>query len=215
MNELATSPAMRQAAARRSGFWWTVVHVLRVIIESRANYYAAYVFDVACPFVLAWLGMQYATDWSIPLLSVCAGLFVFSFIEYAIHRWAFHTAASFMTPIHLTHHQFPTQPSALPFFTSPGSSLILWAVLSMFFPQQFVFFFLCGVLAAYFCYAVVHHLEHAIRIRSLPFAWLQNKWAAHAIHHGRNDVNFGVTTSLWDRVLGTHHQSKTQRRIVA
>jgi sterol desaturase/sphingolipid hydroxylase (fatty acid hydroxylase superfamily) len=67
-------------------------------------------------------------------------------------------------------------------------------------------FVLCGFFAGYFGYGVVHHLQHSIRIKDIPFQWMRRKWAAHAVHHGREGVNFGVTTSLWDWVFGTYRQ---------
>jgi sterol desaturase/sphingolipid hydroxylase (fatty acid hydroxylase superfamily) len=54
----------------------------------------------------------------------------------------------------------------------------------------------------------VHHLEHSIRITALPYRWMPRRWAVHAVHHRLVGTNFGVTTSLWDRVFGTHYQSR-------
>jgi sterol desaturase/sphingolipid hydroxylase (fatty acid hydroxylase superfamily) len=35
---------------------------------------------------------------------------------------------------------------------------------------------------------------------------LMRRWAGfHNIHHYHPEANFGVTTSLWDVILGTHY----------
>jgi sterol desaturase/sphingolipid hydroxylase (fatty acid hydroxylase superfamily) len=189
-----------------------IIHWLRSIIVSRANYWAAYAVDWLCPIVLGYLGWQEATSWPIPVLSVVAGCFVFTLVEYAIHRWGFHSDASFMTPIHQEHHDIPLNRTALPFFTSPGASLILWSIFRPLLGQEIACFFLSGVLAGYFCYSLLHHIEHNVRVkrglrRIPPFSWLQARWAAHVVHHRLSDKNYGVTTSFWDRVFGTHHRS--------
>ena len=69
-------------------------------------------------------------------------------------------------------------------------------------------FVISGVMAGYCWYSVLHHLEHRVSISGVPWRWLQRRWAMHAVHHKLPDKNFGVTTSLWDRLLGTHYQSK-------
>jgi len=59
-----------------------------------------------------------------------------------------------------------------------------------------------GVLGGYIVYSAVHsHLHHGkkklVSLRKL-----------HDQHHHRPDRNFGVTTLLWDRVLGTDFNEK-------
>lgn len=65
----------------------------------------------------------------------------------------------------------------------------------------------------YALYGVTHDLIHSTRFRR-PLA---RRWAAnHHIHHFHPDKNFGVSTPLWDIILGTRHVSgratkKTER----
>jgi sterol desaturase/sphingolipid hydroxylase (fatty acid hydroxylase superfamily) len=185
--------------------------MLQAITESRANYWASYVVDFACPLTLGYFGWRQATGWALPLASVCAGLFVFSFVEYVVHRWVFHSPASFLSPMHQTHHRSPRKPSAAPCLTSAAIAFVLWAVLSVAVGQQIACFFLCGLLGGYFCYAALHHLEHNTPINFLPFRWLKRRWAFHSTHHRLLEANYGVTTSLWDHVFGTDYQSRKRK----
>src|SRR5581483_11524934 len=57
-----------------------------------------------------------------------------------------------------------------------------------------------GLYAGYNYYALVHHIQHH---RPAPHAYLQNLERAHRAHHARPRVNFGVTTTWWDRAFGT------------
>lgn len=181
--------------------------LFRVISMSRANYRLAYVTDLACAVACGGLGLRAGGTWHVALASLLVGAFAFSFVEYALHRWVFHASSLLAGELHASHHRDPRQPSALPFWSSAASAPAFFWLLTHWLSLFAAHFVLCGFFAAYFSYGVVHHLQHGIRIKDIPFRWLRRKWAAHAVHHGRGDVNFGVTTSLWDRVFGTYREA--------
>jgi sterol desaturase/sphingolipid hydroxylase (fatty acid hydroxylase superfamily) len=61
-----------------------------------------------------------------------------------------------------------------------------------------------GIAFGYVAYGLSHFMIHHMRFRN----GLMRKWAAsHHIHHRHPDCNFGVTTPLWDVVLGTRYVS--------
>ena len=185
-----------------------VTNVLRAVSGSRANYHASYAMDLACAVTAGWLGVRAADGWSIPVTAFGVGLFVFSFAEYAIHRWLFHGPTGAMRAIHQSHHDGPHDHVALPCISSPVASGLVWWGLSIAVGPVIASFFWCGFLTGYVAYGAVHHLEHSIRISALPFRWMQRRWAIHAVHHRLVGTNFGVTTSFWDRVFGTYYQSR-------
>jgi sterol desaturase/sphingolipid hydroxylase (fatty acid hydroxylase superfamily) len=178
--------------------------VLQAVSKSRSNYWLAYAMDFTCPAVMFWLGMKYSAGWLTILTSVAAGIFVFSFVEYSMHRWLFHAPVSFATDIHRSHHVEPEEPTAMPFPCSAGAAFLLWSYLPMLVGEAVTCYFATGFMGAFFYYTLIHHFEHSIRIRSVGFGWLRRKWIAHAIHHGRANRNYGVTTALWDHVFGTY-----------
>jgi dihydroceramide fatty acyl 2-hydroxylase len=179
--------------------------LLKMVAESRINYWLAYAVDLACPVVLAYLGWQPSSGWAVASLAFFGGAFVFSFIEYAMHRWFFHAPRSIARALHQTHHSSPRAAVAIPFPSSAGAAFLMWSYLAPLAGEQCAGFFGSGLLAAYFCYSLLHHFQHSMRIRALPLRLLRGRWVAHAVHHGRSDRNFGVTTSLWDHVFGTYH----------
>jgi sterol desaturase/sphingolipid hydroxylase (fatty acid hydroxylase superfamily) len=197
----ADSQRTLRTAARRA---------LRAVSESRINYCMSYAIDLACPLALCWLGSRVVSDWTTVLLAFCIGGATFSFVEYAVHRWFFHARAGFAVAIHRTHHRSPADPMALPCLSSAAASLGLWWLLSPLLGPEVASFFLCGLLVGYFLYATLHHLHHSIRSSAVPFRWLRGRWVTHAVHHSCPDKNFGVTTSVWDHVFGTH-QERGQR----
>jgi sterol desaturase/sphingolipid hydroxylase (fatty acid hydroxylase superfamily) len=182
--------------------------LLSAITGSRANYIASYAIDLACPLVLGYLGARQAPGWPMAIASTCAGLVAFSFVEYAIHRWLFHAPSGAMSAMHQAHHDAPHGHVALPCITSAVVAAVAWWGLSPIVGPAIACSFLCGLMSGYFYYATLHHLEHSVRITAVPFRWLQRRWAVHSVHHRLVDTNFGVTTSFWDRVLGTHYRSR-------
>jgi sterol desaturase/sphingolipid hydroxylase (fatty acid hydroxylase superfamily) len=187
-------------------------HLLQTVTSSRVNYWASYAADCAVPFTLGYVGWRTDLDARSALMSLCAGMFAFSFIEYAIHRWLFHSPTCFMSALHDAHHDTPVESTALPCITSAVVALVSWVVMYPITGAGVTSFFLGGVMTGYFWYAVLHHLEHHVSINRLPWRWMQRWWATHSVHHRLPNTNFGVTTSVWDRLLGTHYQSKRPRR---
>jgi 4-hydroxysphinganine ceramide fatty acyl 2-hydroxylase len=186
--------------------------LLRAITGSRANYRASYAIDLLCPLILGYLGFREATTagWLVSIASAALGLIAFSFVEYAIHRWLFHGLSGAVGAMHQAHHDAPHGHTALPCITGAVVAVSAWSVLRVIVGSAIACCFLCGLLSGYVYYAALHHLEHRVRLTAVPFRWLQRRWAMHAVHHRLADTNFGVTTSLWDRVFGTHYQSRVR-----
>jgi sterol desaturase/sphingolipid hydroxylase (fatty acid hydroxylase superfamily) len=182
------------------------------ISESRANYWASYAVDLSCPLLFAYLGLRRPVWWPAAVVTFLAGLILFTFVEYAIHRWLLHNPNSALSHLHAVHHNFPEKPSA---FLFPASIVILvpvWFLLTwLHFPAAS--FFLCGFSGGYFYFGMLHHFEHTTRINQIPFRWLQTRWAAHSVHHRIDQSNFGVMTSFWDYVFGTQQRQQKRKSV--
>jgi sterol desaturase/sphingolipid hydroxylase (fatty acid hydroxylase superfamily) len=181
---------------------------IRALGASRINYWTAYAVDFLCPTVLGYVSLRQRDPSPVLLVCFCMGALAFSFVEYGMHRWYFHARGTLAGTVHAGHHQHPRGPAALPWFSSAAVSAVALWLLSAVLSEAVASSFLCGLLAAYLWYVTLHHLQHSVRIRHVPTRWLKRRWAAHAWHHGRSNVNFGVTTSLWDRVLGTYYETR-------
>jgi 4-hydroxysphinganine ceramide fatty acyl 2-hydroxylase len=179
--------------------------VMRAWMTSRRNYQLACFFDFVTPVILFLLGLRSALPWPALLGSMMAGLLVFTFVEYAMHRWYFHGPSEFAATLHRGHHHQPRSPTAIPCLSSAATPVIFWWPLSCLMGGTQACFFLSGLLGGYFYYSLVHHLQHRVRGSALPLRSLRRIWAVHGIHHARANVNFGVTTSLWDRIFRTYY----------
>jgi 4-hydroxysphinganine ceramide fatty acyl 2-hydroxylase len=143
----------------------------------------------------------------------CLGLFLWSLVEYILHRCLFHVdkylpdnrvgvTAHFL--LHGIHHYLPMDKYRL---VMPPTLFIVLA-----FPfwklAQFVFAYnhhaatevFSGGIFGYICYDLTHYFLHH---RNLPSYYRELK-KYHLQHHFADFENgFGVTSRFWDRVFGT------------
>lgn len=191
-----TNPTAESSEASAPG-------LLARLSVTRFNANAGLVCDVGISLVLFAAGI-YTNHFGVlaPLVTVAAGLLVFSLIEYSFHRWLFHVGNSSMREGHDKHHDDPHGYDALPFFFPPIGMLLLAGLLDLFLPTSTALLLAGSTAAGYAAYGVAHTIIHAIRFRTRAAV----KWASsHHIHHHHPDCNFGVTTPLWDIVLGTRY----------
>lgn len=136
------------------------------------------------------------------------GFLVFTFVEYMMHKHFFHMEPD--TPakdklqysVHGVHHDYPKDKDrlAMPPFVSAAYAFIFYIVFT-FIMGDFALFFLPGFLFGYAAYLGVHYAVHAFQP---PKNFLKILWVNHAVHHYKDpDVAFGVSSPLWDYILGT------------
>lgn len=152
-----------------------------------------------------------STDISLGIgfLVLVAGYFVFTFVEYMMHKHFFHMEPD--TPVkdklqysvHGVHHDYPRDKDrlAMPPFVSAAYAAIFYLVFRLIM-GDYALYFLPGFLSGYASYLGVHYIVHAF---SPPKNFLKVLWVNHAIHHYKDpDMAFGVSTPLWDIIFGTN-----------
>lgn len=173
---------------------------------TEGNLRAAFVVDTGMCLGLTALGAS--QNDAHPLGAVAAfvgGLLFFSLIEYCFHRWLFHGPDQAMQRGHQQHHVDPMGIGTLPFFLPPVFLVVLVALSSKLLPTGYALVAVGGIAGGYFVYGQCHDWIHRTRFQH-PLA---RRWAAsHHVHHHHPDRNFGVTTPLWDFVLGTRYASR-------
>ncbi|HET6891236.1 MAG TPA: sterol desaturase family protein [Pyrinomonadaceae bacterium] len=150
------------------------------------------------------------------LLGVGGGLLLWSFMEYTMHRFAFHhlfgPTEGKELPLHLKHHEEPTFPSynLTPLHFSIPFTLVVWGLLRLAVGSwQRTTPIVVGAVAGYLTYELLHY---AIHMRStsggILFRVLRRN---HFIHHFKaNDSCYGVTNPLWDFIFRTLPQTRRQ-----
>lgn len=131
---------------------------------------------------------------------VALGVFLWTPVEYFIHRCILHGVQPFQQ-WHEEHHQNPTALIRTP--TILSASLILALI---FFPILLFsnnLWRACaltlGMLVGYFIYTITHHaIHHSV----INIAWLKRRQHWHGLHHDfREPGRYGVTSKIWDWVF--------------
>lgn len=187
-----------------AGFRLDVLRVsLARLSTARLNARVGLVADALISLILLGSGLwRNEIGGAIAVATIFCGLILFSLVEYVFHRWLFHGYVGLMAQGHRRHHDDPAGYDALPFFMPPLAMLALAGGLAVFAPTSIALLLSGALGAGYAAYGLGHTVIHGKRFQQ-PLA---RRWAAnHHIHHRHPDRNFGVTTPLWDIVLGTRY----------
>ncbi len=147
-------------------------------------------------------------------LTFIAAFFVWTLSEYLLHRYLFHFPAKsnfgkrFVFLFHGLHHDEPNDPTRLVMPPVPAFLFIslfyflFKAIIPMTYLHVFMGFFLIG----YLCYDYIHYATHHFPMKSKVGKFLKRH---HISHHNRfHDAKYGVSTPLWDYILGTYSSKK-------
>ncbi len=144
------------------------------------------------------------------------GVFCWTFFEYIMHRFIFHTVAEskwgkkLMYLLHGNHHHYPRDRDRL--FMPPVPSIIIsFIIFSVMYSlmKTNAFMFFPGFMFGYLLYGTMHYAIHAW---NPPFKWMKPLWRNHHLHHYKNDHHgYGVSSTLWDHVFGTMFDLKNEK----
>jgi dihydroceramide fatty acyl 2-hydroxylase len=171
------------------------------------NYAASFVADTITALVpLAWwaFGVDRASG---SLWVLGSAILTYTLMEYVMHRFMFHgvRAPEMVREGHRNHHRRPESRNALPFFVSAIETAALFVIAVAVLGQSRGALF-TGICAfGYLAYSTVHHLLHTSAGLRFPLRWLHD---VHEVHHRHPRRNFGVTSPLWDFILGTYTSPK-------
>jgi sterol desaturase/sphingolipid hydroxylase (fatty acid hydroxylase superfamily) len=166
---------------------------LNLFRRSRCGYYADLLITPPITLALLVLSLTQGLSWLWPLQFVI-GVLAWTLYEYATHRWLLHRVPLFRQ-VHALHHARQKDYIAV----HPAATLALYGVLFWLFGANGSALTL-GFSSGYIAYSCMHGAFHYAVIGEGH--WLYRLKLRHAAHH-RSEVNFGVSTSLWDRVFGT------------
>ena len=177
---------------------------------SKAPAFVAYtIYPAVALFLLSlnlfWEPMKITV--SAMVYTFVGAYFFWSFFEYIMHRWVFHFVSNnkviqkIIHGAHGVHHEYPKDTNRLimpplPWFITVSILLGLTYLMM----GKYAFSFIPGLLFGYLSYIFVHYQVHLNR----PPKFLRKMMVHHALHHYKyDDLAFGVSSTLWDRVFGT------------
>ncbi|CAL8263413.1 unnamed protein product [Merluccius merluccius] len=197
-------------ANTKTSWYWVPVFWLPIIF-----YFSWYCFTTLAQETTR---LSLTPDFSIPVhkysfpLLFALGWFLWSFIEYSIHRFIFHMKPPannyYLITLHFLlhgqHHKSPFDGSRLVF--PPGLASILMGCLYLavrgVLPGVLGDCVFVGALCGYVVYDVIHYYLHYGSPKR--GSYLYSMKALHVKHHFEHQrAGFGITTTFWDQPFNT------------
>lgn len=171
--------------------------------SNRVAYFADFiVYPVVVVALVAAYFLHYdGRPWAW-LAMIAVGGFVWTLVEYIIHRAVLHHVVYFRN-LHDQHHSTPTELIDTPVWMS-----FSFMALGVLLPSWLTFGFgaasgfTIGMTLGYLTYGLMHHAMHHWRIPHDTYLYRAKR--RHAQHHASTDEgNYGVSSPFWDYVFGT------------
>jgi len=151
---------------------------------------------------------------------IIIGLFVWTLTEYTLHRFIFHFQPKSKLGqrlhfiFHGVHHDYPSDSKRL--VMPPSVSLPLAALLYFLFRTilgvSFVAPFFVGFLIGYLFYDMSHYAIHHFNMHGRIWLAIKNHHMKH--HYQDPSKGFGVSTPLWDIIIGTNFLQNRNKKEV-
>ncbi|MCB9339748.1 MAG: sterol desaturase family protein [Lewinellaceae bacterium] len=150
-----------------------------------------------------------------------AGAFSWTVAEYFLHRFVFHYEPTtdwgqrvhFL--VHGVHHDYPNDSKRLvmpPPISVPLAFLFYFLFKYLMGPSLMEPFY-AGFVAGYLCYDMLHYAVHHA---NWDIKWFMQLKAHHLKHHFKEpEKGFGVSTPLWDLIIGTDYKSDEKKSVAS
>jgi sterol desaturase/sphingolipid hydroxylase (fatty acid hydroxylase superfamily) len=177
------------------------------VVRSPLHYWFAMVVDVVAALGFLALGVWLsAGPFPAAAAAAAGGFFAWGFFEYVLHRWILHGPPSIARVNHAYHHADPSVLIGTPVFVILIGATAIWMLLSLAMPAGLAAVAVSGLYSGYNSFAIVHHIGHHYSGRLAQLRIVGRLEQFHDAHHARQNVNFGITTTLWDRLFGTYEE---------
>jgi len=148
------------------------------------------------------------------VLLLAGGLFVWTFVEYILHRFVFHFvpkqkwALRLHFIFHGVHHDYPNDLKRL--VLPPSASIPLatgfYFLFNALLPPTYVYAFFPAFIAGYLVYDMTHYAIHHFNFKS--GLWKKIK-QHHMLHHYQDPSRgYGVSSDLWDKIFRSRFTDK-------
>lgn len=177
--------------------------VIRRLSSSRFNYYFGYVANIT---LVIWLVSQGVAGGRSQLTidawfgSAAAGFVIWTLSEYFLHKWLYHDVPSPLQLGHRLHHDEPMALLGVPWWLTSIVLVALYKGLAAEFNPALTGAVMGFTWLGYIGYCAMHHWLHHARWQ---WKWFVSMRRHHLLHHAKDNVNWGITTDLWDRVFRT------------
>lgn len=162
-------------------------------------------------------GFQFLTILSMILV----GMFAWTLTEYTLHRFVFHYEPKsdwgkrLHFIMHGVHHDYPNDSKRLvmPPSVSIPLAVLFYVLFSTILGSTYVAPFFIGFLIGYLFYDLTHYAVHHFNMHSKFWLAVKNHHMKH--HYQDSTKGFGVSSPLWDIIIGTNYPlTKNKKEVV-
>ncbi len=180
---------------------WTVPLWVYIPIISYMLYDAAFIIGISFTNIL---------------LLFIAGIIVWTFTEYTLHRFVFHyqPTSEWGKKIHFivhgVHHDYPKDSKRLvmPPSVSVPLALFFYFLFYQILGGTYLHAFFAGFLIGYLFYDTTHYAIHHFNMHNKFWLFIKNHHMKH--HYQDSQKGFGVSQPTWDFVFKTNFIDKEQ-----
>jgi hypothetical protein len=189
--------------------------------KARTRFYPATI--VLCAYSLPLLGVALYRHPGTALSFLFMGIAAWTALEYVVHRFILHgrfpdgggfwkhRVHTFFDTMHGDHHQRPWDGMYINGYLDALPFAGLFAVVSFLAPYYTAPVLVAGLLLSYVVEEWVHYSVHFHRFQSPYFQYIRFHHWYHHSPRGR-DRAFGLTSGLWDDILGSTRIPESIRR---
>ncbi len=148
------------------------------------------------------------------LTLVILGIAVWSLTEYTLHRFLFHfefkseLGARVHFIFHGVHHDYPNDSRRLvmPPSVSIPLAVFFYFIFTIILGTIYVAPFFVGFILGYLGYDMTHYAVHHYNMHNRVWLAIKNHHMKH--HYMDSTKGFGVSSPVWDEVMGTNFSKK-------
>ena len=187
-----------------------IIQDFPIIIRLFASVNPIHLFIYVIPVLIAINIYMSNNGLLLSVLSFALGAVYWTFLEYFIHRYIYHTnfKSKFLTytigSFHLYHHSNLKDHSVLNsgfLIIAIGAPIVTLPFFLLFSLSNCLSIFM-GLVCAYYIYECVHYLIHYREYKSGYMQYIQKYHMQH--HCSSPNKNFGNTSHFWDVLFGTY-----------
>ena len=149
---------------------------------------------------------------------IIIGLFVWTLTEYTLHRFIFHyqPKSQFGKKLHFifhgVHHDYPNDSKRLVMVPTVSIPLatFFYFLFKIILGVSFVAPFFVGFLIGYLFYDLSHYAIHHFNMHGKFWLAIKNHHMKH--HYQDSEKGFGVSTPLWDAIIGTNFMQNRNKK---
>ncbi|WP_316836163.1 sterol desaturase family protein [Pedobacter nutrimenti] len=182
---------------------------------SKVSFYVPLIVYVPVIIYLCWKSLfELQMGWLNFVGYLLFGLFVWTFTEYILHRFVFHfyPTSEWGKKIHFifhgVHHDYPNDAKRLvmPPSASIPLALAFYYLFLYILPAGTNNAFFIGFIGGYLVYDMTHYALHHANFKNGFWKKLKQHHMLH--HYSDSTKGYGVSSDIWDRVLGSNFLKK-------